>query len=74
MSSIAMVKRGMDVVVNVASAAGVVSVDGRSPYVTSKAGLIHLTRNIAVEYAERGIRANALCPGWMDTPADALAS
>jgi NAD(P)-dependent dehydrogenase (short-subunit alcohol dehydrogenase family) len=63
-----MLERGTGVVVNVASAAGVVSVDGRSPYVTSKAGLIHLTRNIAVEYAERGIRANALCPGWMDTP------
>jgi NAD(P)-dependent dehydrogenase (short-subunit alcohol dehydrogenase family) len=63
-----MLERGAGVVVNVASAAGVVSVDGRTPYVTSKAGLIHLTRNLAVEYADQGIRANALCPGWMDTP------
>jgi NAD(P)-dependent dehydrogenase (short-subunit alcohol dehydrogenase family) len=63
-----MLERGTGVVINVASAAGVVSFDGRSPYVTSKAGLIHLTRNLAVEYAGRGIRANALCPGWMDTP------
>jgi NAD(P)-dependent dehydrogenase (short-subunit alcohol dehydrogenase family) len=63
-----MLERGAGVVVNVASAAGLVSVDGRTPYVTSKAGLIHLTRNLAVEYAGRGIRANALCPGWMDTP------
>jgi NAD(P)-dependent dehydrogenase (short-subunit alcohol dehydrogenase family) len=63
-----MLERGEGVVVNVASAAGVACVDGRTPYVTSKAGLIHLTRNLAVEYAGRGIRANALCPGWMDTP------
>jgi NAD(P)-dependent dehydrogenase (short-subunit alcohol dehydrogenase family) len=63
-----MLERGAGVVVNVASAAGVISVDGRTPYVTSKAGLIHLTRNLASEYAGRGIRANALCPGWMDTP------
>jgi NAD(P)-dependent dehydrogenase (short-subunit alcohol dehydrogenase family) len=63
-----MLERGTGVIVNVASAAGVVTVEGRSPYVTSKAGLIHLTRNLAVEYAGRGIRANALCPGWMDTP------
>jgi NAD(P)-dependent dehydrogenase (short-subunit alcohol dehydrogenase family) len=63
-----MLERRAGVLVNVASAAGAVSVDGRTPYVTSKAGLIHLTRNLAVEYAGRGIRANALCPGWMDTP------
>jgi NAD(P)-dependent dehydrogenase (short-subunit alcohol dehydrogenase family) len=64
----AMLERGAGVIVNVASAAGVISVEGRTPYVTSKAGLIHLTRNLAVEYAGHGIRANALCPGWMDTP------
>jgi len=63
-----MITRRRGVIVNVASAAGVVAFVGRSPYVASKAALIHLTRNLAVEYAEYGIRANALCPGWMDTP------
>jgi NAD(P)-dependent dehydrogenase (short-subunit alcohol dehydrogenase family) len=62
-----MMARRTGVIVNVASAAGVVAFAGRSPYTASKAGLIHLTRNLAVEYAEHGIRANALCPGWMDT-------
>lgn len=63
-----MLARQSGVIVNIASAAGIVTFAGRSPYVTSKAGLIHLTRNLAVEYATHGIRANALCPGWMDTP------
>jgi NAD(P)-dependent dehydrogenase (short-subunit alcohol dehydrogenase family) len=51
-----------------ASAAGLVALPGRSGYAASKAGLIHLTRTLAVEYAEAGIRANALCPGYADTP------
>jgi NAD(P)-dependent dehydrogenase (short-subunit alcohol dehydrogenase family) len=63
-----MIDRGTGVIINVASAAGIVAFAGRSPYVVSKAGLIHLTKNLAVEYAAHGIRANALCPGWMDTP------
>lgn len=63
-----MIARRRGVIVNVASAAGLVTLAGRSPYAASKAALIHLTRNLAVEYAEYGIRANALCPGWMDTP------
>jgi NAD(P)-dependent dehydrogenase (short-subunit alcohol dehydrogenase family) len=62
-----MMARRTGVIVNVASAAGVVALAGRSPYTASKAALIHLTRNLAVEYADHGIRANALCPGWMDT-------
>lgn len=62
-----MMERRTGVIVNVASAAGIVTFAGRSPYVASKAGLIHLTKNLAVEYAEHGIRANALCPGWMET-------
>jgi NAD(P)-dependent dehydrogenase (short-subunit alcohol dehydrogenase family) len=62
-----MIARQTGVIVNVASAAGLVTLAGRSPYTASKAALIHLTRNLAVEYAGHGIRANALCPGWMDT-------
>ena len=37
-------------------------------YTASKGGVLSMTREIAVEYARRGIRANALCPGPIDTP------
>jgi NAD(P)-dependent dehydrogenase (short-subunit alcohol dehydrogenase family) len=63
-----LLERGAGVIVNVASAAGLVALPGRSGYAASKAGLIHLTRTVAVEYADAGIRANALCPGYADTP------
>ena len=64
----AMVERGSGVIINVASAAGLVALPGRSGYAASKGGLIQLTRTLAAEYAEAGIRANALCPGYIETP------
>ena len=39
-----------------------------APYATAKAAVINLTRTVAVEYGRRGIRANAICPGAVDTP------
>jgi NAD(P)-dependent dehydrogenase (short-subunit alcohol dehydrogenase family) len=39
-----------------------------SPYATAKAGVVNLMRNVAIEYGRRGIRANAICPGIVDTP------
>jgi len=63
-----MLERRTGVFVNVASAAGLVAFATRTPYAASKAALIHFTKTLAVEYAPHGIRANALCPGWMDTP------
>jgi len=39
-----------------------------SPYATAKAGVVNLMRNVAVEYGRKGIRANAICPGIVDTP------
>jgi gluconate 5-dehydrogenase len=64
----AMMARRSGVIVNVASAVGMIAFANRSPYAASKGGLIQLTRTLAVEYAAHGIRVNALCPGWMETP------
>ena len=56
-------------IINVASVHGMVaSAPNLQPaYVASKAGLINLTRDLAVQWAKRGIRVNALCPGYFET-------
>jgi len=54
-------------IVNIASLAGLVVRPGMGPYAASKAGLIQLTRVLAVEGAPSGLRANAVCPVWTDT-------
>jgi NAD(P)-dependent dehydrogenase (short-subunit alcohol dehydrogenase family) len=59
--------RGSGSVINVASVAGVVSAPLISPYGAAKAGLISLTKTLAVEWAGSGVRVNALCPGWTAT-------
>jgi NAD(P)-dependent dehydrogenase (short-subunit alcohol dehydrogenase family) len=69
-------KRGGGVIVNVASEAGVVAVPGQVAYNLSKAALIMLTKSIAVDHAQDGIRAVSICPGTTRTPLvdDAIAA
>ena len=55
-------------VVNLASIAGTIPTPGLSAYGASKAALIGLTRTLAREETESGVRATALCPGFVDTP------
>ncbi len=55
-------------IVNVASAAGTIARPGVAHYCTSKAGLIMLTKALAIEWAEHDIRVNAVAPGLIETP------
>jgi dihydroanticapsin dehydrogenase len=59
-------KRGS--IVNMSSVNGLVSEPFLSVYSASKGAIVMLTRGIALDYAKTGIRCNAICPGWVDTP------
>ncbi|MDQ1396273.1 MAG: 2-keto-3-deoxy-L-fuconate dehydrogenase [Acidimicrobiaceae bacterium] len=63
----AMIEAGAGIIVNVSSVAGVVGVRNRAAYCASKAGVLGLTRAIAVDHGHQGIRANAICPGTVAT-------
>lgn len=61
-------KQGGGVIVNMASLAGLKAEHGLAPYTAAKHGVLGLTQNIAVQYAGQHIRANAICPYYIDTP------
>jgi NAD(P)-dependent dehydrogenase (short-subunit alcohol dehydrogenase family) len=66
-----MLAAGRGCIINVASVAGLVGIGDRAAYNASKHGLIGLTRTLAAEWGGRGVRVNAVCPGWVKTEMDA---
>jgi NAD(P)-dependent dehydrogenase (short-subunit alcohol dehydrogenase family) len=64
----AMLRQGSGHVITIASVAGLVAFPGRCAYTTSKGAAVQFTKSLAVDYAREGIRANAVCPGMVETP------
>ncbi len=58
---------GGSVIIN-GSISGLAGIPGQAPYAPSKGAVVQLTRQLAVEYAARGVRVNCVCPGTVDTP------
>ena len=63
-----MLQYGGGSIVNISSVNGLVSEPFLAVYSASKGAIVMLTKGIALDYAKRGIRCNAICPGWVDTP------
>jgi NAD(P)-dependent dehydrogenase (short-subunit alcohol dehydrogenase family) len=63
-----MLKKGSGSIVNMSSVNGLVSEPFLTIYSASKGAIVMLTKGVALDYAKQGIRCNAICPGWVDTP------
>lgn len=62
-----MLKMGGGSIINNSSVMAFLTEPGYTAYTASKAGIVGLTKEIAVSYAEKGIRCNAICPGWVES-------
>ena len=63
-----MKRRRFGRIINIASTHGLVASPNKSAYIAAKHGIVGLTKATAIEVAEQGIRANAICPGFVHTP------
>jgi NAD(P)-dependent dehydrogenase (short-subunit alcohol dehydrogenase family) len=63
-----LLKAGGGSIVNTGSVNSLVAEPFLTAYVASKGGVLMLTKAVALDYADKGIRCNCLCPGWVDTP------
>ncbi|WP_340614202.1 SDR family NAD(P)-dependent oxidoreductase [Xenorhabdus thailandensis] len=64
----AILQSGGGAIVNLSSSNGIVGIPGIAPYTTAKHGVLGLTRSVALEFADKGVRINAVGPGYVDTP------